>query len=93
MNRFDATVEKFQVDIDKVKQRAITIENKVEKTEGIVRSINEDVLCLDKDLNDLEGIVENLDNQQHRNNIKIRVLKEKLEGKKLSDYLTDLFVS
>lgn len=39
----------------------------------------------------LEGVVENLDNVQTKNNIKIRRLKQAIEGKDPIEYLVELF--
>lgn len=43
------------------------------------------------DLDELEGVAENLDNSQ-KNNIKIRGLKEGIEREDLPDYLVELFL-
>lgn len=51
----------------------------------------EDIGCIDSDLGELEDTVENLDNLQRKNNIKLRGLKENIEGTDLVGLLTQLF--
>lgn len=51
------------------------------------------MLRLQVGVDNLETTVENLDNAQHKNNLKICGLEETIEGKDLSGYLTDLFTS
>lgn len=48
---------------------------------------------MNRDFDDLEGVVENLDNFQRKNNFKIRGLNEGREGEDLSVYLVELFSS
>lgn len=48
---------------------------------------------LSDDFEDLESVEENLDNFQKKNNIKIRGLKEGVEGEDLPGYLMELFFS
>lgn len=46
---------------------------------------------LNEDVNELEEVVEKLDNSLRKNNLKIRGLKEEIEGRDLVRYLTELF--
>lgn len=49
--------------------------------------MEEDVEGTGKEVDDLEYIVENLDNTQYENNLKLRGLKEGIDGQDLSSYL------
>lgn len=55
--------------------------------------MREDLGDLNEDWDYLEQSVERLDNDQKRNNLKIRELKEGAEGKDLVGFLTKLFTS
>lgn len=57
-----------------------TLEKKTLATDSILKEFEDDIGEVDKDLDDLEGALENLDNLQRKSNIKIRGLKENIEG-------------
>lgn len=55
--------------------------------EKVVRSQGQDLQDVSDDLDELEEIVENLDNNHRKNSIKIRGLKEGVEGSNLVVFL------
>lgn len=65
----------------------------METTEGFVKTLEADVDLIGRSFDVLESTVENLENTQCRNNLKIHSLKENIEGKDLSGYIIDLFSS
>lgn len=58
-----------------------------------MKDLEVDVDDIGKDFDGLEAIIENLDNVHCKNNLKIRGLKENIEGQDLPGYLIDLFSS
>lgn len=57
------------------------------------KELDTDIGVINEDLDVLENIVENLDNAQRKNNIKIRGLREATEGNYLVGYLTSLYIN
>lgn len=84
---------KFQVEITSVKQKVLGVEKQVGAVEGSLKTLEEEVDVIGRRFDNLESTVENLDNAQRRNNLKIHRLKEAIEGKDLSGYLIDSFTS
>lgn len=67
-------------DVISLQQRVEGVEKNVDGVEWDTKDKGEDINGLGRNFDKLEGIVENLDNPQRRNNIEIRGLKEREEG-------------
>lgn len=74
---------KLQAEILVVKQKVIGVEKHVEVVEGTVKTLEVDMDVTGRGFDTLEATIENLDNSQCRNNVKIHGLKENIEGKDL----------
>lgn len=59
----------------------------------MLQAIGQDLVHHQEDVQDILCQVENLDNQQCRNNIRLKNLKEQTEGPNLHNYIIDLFES
>lgn len=74
------TVGKFQAETVSVKEQVLGLEKHVAVVEGCVKNLEADVDIIGRSFDTLETTVENLDNTQRKNNLKICSLKEHVEG-------------
>lgn len=65
----------------------------MEGMEGSVKDLEAELDVIGRGFDNLEATVENLNNFQRKNILRIRGLKENIEGKNLSGYGVDLFSS
>lgn len=91
LSKLERTVDKVQAETINIKQATGVVKDRVGKLEGIVRLVQEDVEDFGREYDELESTVESLDNNQRKNNLKIRGLKEGAKGPDLKGYLTGLF--
>lgn len=84
-------MDKLQVESINVQKSIRGVEEKIGEVEGSMKYLQEDVEDFGKDYDELERVVENLDNNQRKNNLKVRGLKEGTEGQDLKGYLTEVF--
>lgn len=70
-----------------MKQKVLGAEKKVGGLESLIKNLEVDVEDVGKSFDSLEATVENLDNFQRKNNLKILGLKEKIEGQDLSGWI------
>lgn len=60
------------------------------KLQGSVQGLKEDIEEVKDEYDELERVIESLDNNQRKNNLKLRGLKEGEKGKDLTGYLIDI---
>lgn len=80
LNQLDSAVEKSQAEIRNVNQKILGIERRTEGMENVAKNMEEETEDIANDFVDLEVIVENMDNLQWKNNLRICSLREKTEG-------------
>lgn len=69
----------------------VALEEKTLSIEKTCKDVSVDFDYLCDDCDELEGVVENMDNAQRRDNIKLRGVKKGVEGRDLVKYLGELF--
>lgn len=89
--QFGDTVAQLKSDISMTSSKMTTLETQVTRVVATVKSLQEDYGDVTEDFQELETVVEKLDNAQHKNDGKLRGLKEGTEGKDLVGFLTKLF--
>lgn len=87
------SVEALQGEVPSVKQRFVLLEEKTTGVEKMCKDLGIAFNYMTEDFDELEGVMKNLDNSQRGSNIKLRGLKEGVEGEDLPGYLTGLFSS
>lgn len=90
-SRFESTLEQVKLDTLVVDQQLVVLETKLGKLDSANQALDEEVGELNTTVEDLEASLERLDNAQWKNNIKIRGLKEGLEGLGLVGFLMEQF--
>lgn len=95
-NRIDLVgkaVSELKQDFKFVKDNVAATDLWVTRMEETFKAVQEDMMCFDDDLEDVQTFVENLENSLKKNNMKLRGLKVQIEGDNLAQYLQDLFMS
>lgn len=92
LDGFERVSEQLQTDIRILKLQSQFSEAKGRFFENVINLHEQDMQDISDNLEGVEEIVENLDNTQRKNNIKLKGLKEGTEEKNLLAFLTELFI-
>lgn len=91
MRGFEICIGQIQGDIRAVNHKVAIREKKSLILDSTLKELEECIRDIDEDLEALEPTVENVDNLQRKNKIKVRGLREEIEGKDLVGFLAKLF--